>query len=182
MTTHVLVRLATQTDRPAIRVLLEAAFARNEEADLVDELVDSRAYLPDLELVAEEDAQIVGHVMFTRAVIEEPLPGMMSRSVSAIALGPLSVHPDRQSTGVGAELVREGLDRARILGERVALVVGHPDYYPRFGFHEALPYGIAAPLDIPSEAWMVAELVPGGLADVRGTARLAAPFANPKYW
>ncbi len=182
MTTHCLIRLATDADRPQIRELLRSAFGQEDEADLVDDIVNSIGYLPDLEVVADDGGVVVGHVMLTRAQIEEALPGMMMRNIPAVALAPLAVHPSRQNSGLGSELVREVLDRARILGERIALVLGHPEFYPRFGFHEALSYGIMPPHEVRSDAWMVAELAPGGLTEVRGTARFAAPFNNPKYW
>jgi predicted N-acetyltransferase YhbS len=181
-----MIRPAEETDREAINGVLHAAFEASGEADdiveLVEAVVSDRHHLPDLELVAEEDGHVVGHVLFSRAEIEEPLPGAITNKTPAVLLAPLAVHPDYQNAGVGSRLVREGLERAHALGEHIALVLGHPIYYSRFGFSEALQRGIRAPHDVPSEAWMVVELESSALQDVLGTVGTLAAFDDPKYW
>ena len=92
------------------------------------------------------------------------------------ALAPMAVHPDFQRRGVGSALVRAGLEAARRLGHKSVVVLGHAEYYPRFGFVPARPRGIEPPLQAPDEAFMLIELVPGALAGVRGTVRYPAAY------
>jgi putative acetyltransferase len=174
------VREASARDRPAIRALLRDAFGTDEEVELVDALRDDDAYLPAMELVAEEDERLVAHVLFTRAWIGgEPASDDAS---PALLLAPLAVAPDRQRTGVGTALVEEALARARATGERLVLVLGHPEYYPRFGFVPAGEHAIEPPHPVPAEAWMALELVPGALADAAGGVRLAGVLDDERYW
>jgi len=169
-------------DRAAVHAMLGRAFASDDEAELVDALYADDSYIPELDIVAEIDGEIAGHILLTRAYIEEPLPGMIVRRTPAVLLAPLAVSPEFQDTGVGSRLVRAGLDNARMIGEKIALVLGHPEYYPRFGFVQAASFGIKAPHDVPSEAWMVLELQSASLQGVLGTATLGTPFEDPKFW
>ena len=151
----------------AIRQVNEAAFGRADEADLIDRLRTEGAVLASF--VAECDGQIVGHILISRRWIEAA-----SGSVSAVALAPVAVTPDRQRQGVGGQLIRHGLDWLRGRGEASVLVVGHPDYYPRFGFSSARARAIASPF--PPEAFMALELVPAALDGVRGEVRYPSAF------
>lgn len=151
----------------AIRVLNRAAFGASEEADLIDNLRAGDYVL--LSLIAEIDGRIAGHILFSRMWIDgagEPLP--------AVALAPVAVSPECQRHGIGSQLVQQGLDRMRAANEAVVIVLGHPGYYPRFGFSAAL----AAPLEspFPGDAFMALELKPGALAGVTGRVRYAPPF------
>jgi putative acetyltransferase len=137
-------------DREAVRRVNELAFDGTTEADIVDALRGSEAWLPELSLVAEDDAGIVGHALFSLVRLDSG-PELLS-------LGPMAVLPDRQRAGVGSALVRKGLERARSTEYPLVVVLGHPDYYPRFGFRPARPYGIETPYDAPDEAWMVLPL------------------------
>lgn len=109
--------------------------------------------------MALEDDQVVGHVMFSRARLDTGVP--------LLALAPMAVLPDRQREGIGSELAREGLKRARRLDFAAVVVVGHAEYYPRFGFEPARPRGIEAPFAVPDEVWMV-HLLPGYDPAARG--------------
>jgi putative acetyltransferase len=130
-------------DRDAVRRVEEAAFGRSEEADIVDALRGDDAWA--LSLVAEVDGELVGHLLF-------------SRGDRAITLGPLAVLPSHQRSGVGAALMTTGLERVR---EPIVLL-GHVDYYRRFGFRPAAPEGIRNQWGIEDPAWMVrGELEPG---------------------
>lgn len=137
-------------DRDAIRRVNELAFAGSIEADIVDALRDSEAWLPDLSLVAEDDTWIVGHALFSVVRLDSGL--------QLLSLGPMAVLPDRQRAGVGTAMVRHGLERARGTQYPLVVVLGHPDYYPRFGFRPARPYGIETPYEAPDEAWMALPL------------------------
>jgi putative acetyltransferase len=157
----VTIRPETPVDYPAIHAINQAAFAQPDEADLVDRLRAEGAVL--LSLVAELDGAIAGHILFTRMhVADSP----------AVALAPVAVDPARQRQGIGAALIGRGLDLLRDAGERIVIVVGHPDYYPRFGFTRI--NGIEHPF--PPEVFMALELTPGALAGVTGPVRYPPAF------
>ena len=124
------IRTATAKDREAIRLVEEHAFGQKMEAGLVDVLVDSGDTV--LELVAEEDGQVVGHILFSRLYVEHG-----SSRFPAVALAPLAVEPSFHGTGIGGALVREAHVRLKQAGEKLAIVLGEPAYYGRFGYaHE----------------------------------------------
>src|SRR5688572_22803870 len=130
MHVHVMtIRGERPEDASRVRHVNEAAFGRPAEADLVERL--RRACQDSLSLVAE-DAAVVGHILFTPVVVESP-----GRRVLGMGLAPLAVLPDRQRRGVGSQLVRRGLNLLRERGCPFIVVVGHPEYYPRFGFEPA---------------------------------------------
>jgi putative acetyltransferase len=164
-----IVRNELPGDALAVREVLVDAFGRAAEADLVDAL-RARAAVT-LALVAVEDERIVGHVLFTPVTV-----GDGEARAPAVALGPLGVLAARQRRGVGATLVRAGLAHCRARGHGAVFVLGHPSYYPRFGFVPARPLGITCPWPAPDEAFMVAELRPGALAGLHGTVRYAPEF------
>jgi putative acetyltransferase len=154
-------------ERLAVRAVNEAAFGRPDEADLVDRLRTEVAVL--LSLVAEVERGIVGHVLFSRMSIETS-----GGPVAAVALAPVAVLPGHQRRGIGGRLIRRGLDLLRSRNERIVIALGHPDYYPRFGFSREK----AGPLESPfhPEAFMAMELSPGALDGVRGRVRYPAAF------
>src|SRR5436189_2542113 len=119
-----MIRHARPSDLPAIEAVVAAAFGRGDEADLVKRLRADGDVV--FELVAEEDGEVVGHILFSRLWAD--------RLELYAALGPVAVRPDRQGSGVGSALVRSGLDCAREFGAHGVVVLGHPTYYPRFGF------------------------------------------------
>jgi putative acetyltransferase len=150
-----------------IRSINQAAFGRPDEADLVDSLRSEGAVL--LSLVAEVERRIVGHMLFSRMSIDT-----MEGPVSAVALAPVAVLPANQRQGIGAQLIRYGLDLVRTQGEQIVIVVGHPDYYPRFGFSREKARALESPF--PPEAFMAMELSPGALEGIRGKVRYQAAF------
>lgn len=163
------IRPETADDREAVRRIHEAAFATPAEADLVEALRESGASVPELCLVAAEGAEVVGHICFSRARLGADGPEIL-------ALAPMAVEPGRQRRGIGSELVREALDRAEATEYPLVVVLGHPDYYPRFGFDPASAYGVACPYDgVPPEAWM-AYTLPAYRPGTRGTVAYAEAF------
>jgi putative acetyltransferase len=147
------VRPATAADHAAIRAIVTAAFGEAEPADIIEGVRDEGAAL--VELVFEAGGQVVGHVLFSRMTVspERFLAG----------LGPLAVRPDHQGRGIGDGLSRAGIEAVRKLGAEAVVVLGHPTYYPRFGFSHAAASRIASPF-ADREAFMALELVPGALA------------------
>ncbi len=168
------IRSETPADWVAVRAVHLAAFETPAEADLVERL-RGRSF-PYLSLVADDKGLIVGHAMFTPML----LPGHPRARL--LGLAPLAVLPDRQRCGVGAALLEAGLMQARDIGAGAVLVLGHPDYYPRFGFEPASRHAIDCEYvksgDAPEAAFMVIELVPGHLDGLAGTAQYHAAFAE----
>lgn len=153
-----------------IRVINERAFGQPAEADLVERLRHTCA--DTVSLVAEEEETIVGHVLFTPVVVE----GTDERVVG-MGLAPMAVLPDRQRQGIGSRLVRRGLDILRERGCPFVVVVGHPHYYPRFGFAPASRHGLQSQWEgMPDEAFMVLVLDADAVAGISGVARYRDEF------
>jgi putative acetyltransferase len=164
---NVIIRCESITDLPAIRDVNEAAFERTDEAGLVDRLRVEGVVL--LSLVAEHRSQIVGHILFSRMWIDTA-----HRSISAVALAPMAVLPAYQRQGIGGRLIRDGLSRLRKQGEEIVIVVGHPDYYPCFGFSTEKARSLESPF--PGQAFMALDLRPGALDGMRGRVRYPPAF------
>lgn len=163
------IRREAPEDIDAIRQVNEQAFGRAVEADLVDQL-RNRGVLT-ISLVAVQDGEIIGHIAFNPVTVESG-----PASFGAITLAPLAVLPAHQRQGIGSQLVRAGLEECRQLGHEIVVVVGHPNYYPRFGFAPGKPMGIGCEFEAPDEAWMVLELREGALAGRDGTVKFQPEF------
>jgi putative acetyltransferase len=148
-----IVRPETPSDYEAIGELLRSAFGGADESRLVRSLRASDNYVPDLALVAEENGKVVGHIVFSYVTLKD------DEEFRVLALAPMAVTPGCQRRGIGGALVEAGLERADDRGEPLVVVVGHPTYYPRFGFEPARRYGIEPPsTDFPDTAFMVRRL------------------------
>jgi putative acetyltransferase len=147
-------------DYDEIAAVVSSAFGRDDEARLVAELRKLPSFDPALSLVAIADGILVGHVLFTDITIRQP----SGKALPAVALAPVAVRPERQRSGVGSRLVTAGLRACRDRGDRLVIVVGHPDYYPRFGFLPARKRGLEAPFPVNAASVMVCERSP--VADV----------------
>ena len=162
------IRFEQVTDIPAIHLLNCEAFESPTEADLVDVL---RARAEEvISLVAEEAGDVVGHILFSPVT----LPG--TASLKAMALAPMAVRPARQRVGIGSALVRRGLEECRRRGIAAVVVVGHPEYYPRFGFERASGFGISCEFEVPDDVFMAIELVDGSLRGKAGTVHFHGAF------
>lgn len=165
------VRQEGASDLEAVRHIIAAAFGQQDEADLVDRLRMSSAFVPELSLVAERNGNVVGHVMFTKAHIE-----CEQSRVDTLALAPVSVIPGHQKTGVGSALTRGGIECARSLGFQSVIVLGHAEYYPRFGFRPASTWKIGCPYPVSDEVFMALELSDGALTNAAGMMTYAPEF------
>lgn len=156
------IRREQPEDAPSIRRVHEAAFESSTEASIVERLRAAGAV--SLSLVAEQDAELVGHILFSPVTIE-------GVPVRAVGLAPMAVGPAAQRRGVGSRLVRAALEELRDRGYEIVVVVGHPAYYPRFGFVRASELGLRWEHSCPDEAFMALELRPGALAGRSGLVR-----------
>jgi putative acetyltransferase len=165
-----IIRAERQGDAERIRAVNLAAFETSTEADLVDAL--RRQATPIVSLVAEDDANVIGHILFSPVTLaNEP-------ELTLMGLAPMAVVPSRQRQGVGLSLVREGLERCRQLNAAAVVVLGHPEYYPRFGFLPAARLSLRSEYDVPEEVFMVRELRDGALRGISGTIRYHPVFGD----
>jgi predicted N-acetyltransferase YhbS len=177
------IRQSTETDRRDIEKIHTRAFGDikgPEIAALVNGLFDDTTAAPSLSLVAVENDQLVGHILFTKAVLKGA-----NTPVSIRLLAPLAVLPEAQAQGVGRKLIKEGLNQLRDTGVDLVFVLGHPDYYPRCGFTTAGMLGFEAPYPIPDEhagAWMVQALKDGVIGRVKGKVQCSEVLDQPQHW
>ena len=162
-------RRETPKDIDSIRYVNEQAFEQKGEAELIDKLRNRNVVT--LSLVAVQDEQIVGHILFSPVTVESE-----GSRFEAISLAPMAVLLEYQRQGIGSQLVQVGLKECYQLGHEVVVVVGHPDYYPRFGFVPAKTKGIDCEFEVPDEAWMILELREGALAGRKGTVKFQPEF------
>lgn len=164
----VVVRFEERQDEAGVRETNEQAFGAPLEARLVEALRS----LPDsISLVAIADERVVGHILFTPVTIDG------GGQVRVAGLAPMSVRPQHQRSGIGTALVRAGLEECRRRGFAAVVVVGHPQYYPRFGFEPAHARGLACEFPVPQEAFMVVELRADALTGVLGVVHYHPEFA-----
>ena len=155
-------------DYEAIHKVVELAFRDMEDSDhnepfLVDQLRQTDAFIPELSLVAEVDEEIIGHILMTKVEIVSE-----NKSVTSLGLAPVSVLPEYQNRGIGSALIREAHKRATELGYGSVVLLGHKDYYPRFGYKQAIDSGIEFPFDVPHEYCMAIELRPNNREEKAG--------------
>jgi putative acetyltransferase len=165
------IRQERMEDQSAIHEVNVLAFGREDEARLVATLRRSPSFIPELSLVAVKGGRIVGHILFSQVAIETE-----TDAVPALALAPMAVRPEYQRQGIGSNLVNVGFEECRRLARKIVIVVGHPTYYPRFGFSSAREKGLEVPFHVPDEAFMALELVPGALDGISGMVKFPPAF------
>jgi putative acetyltransferase len=158
-------------DIQRIRQLNLVAFETETEANLVDTL--RRSGISYISLVYEENNELKGHIFFTPVELEGDRSGLQ-----IMGLGPMAVDPKFQNKGIGTLLVKAGIERCRSDGYDVIVVLGHPNYYPRFGFETSVKYGIKSEYEVPDEAFMVLELKDKALKGKRGTMKFNEAFGT----
>lgn len=149
-----IVRPEQPGDEPAIGAVYVAAFDDASEADLVTRLRGSEAWVPELSLVVQQEEQIVAHALLSRVAAGDS---------EALALGPIAILPDHQRGGLGTALVRMGLDRARAMNFECVVAIGPPTFLASCGFRPAGPRGLKTEMELPPDAFQVAELAPMGV-------------------
>lgn len=172
-----IIRKEEEKDHKKVLHLIEEAFRNMEHSDheehfLVEKLRKSDAFIPDLSLVAEnEHGEITGHILFTKIKIDNG-----SEFYESLALAPVSVKPEFQNKGVGGKLILQGHAIARALGYSSIILIGHENYYPKFGYEKTSKFGITFPFEIPEENGMAIELTENGLKNKKGMVKYPKEF------
>ena len=175
------IKKATDSDLNDVLHIETEAFGHSKESNLVNGLLNDDSTKPLLSLLAiDDDDEAVGHILFTKVRITGN-----EDALSAMILAPLAILPDAQGKGVGGKLIKEGLMQLSESKVDLVFVLGHPEYYPRFGFKPAGARGFEAPYHIPAKdasAWMVQELKPGIIENFRGKIVCADTLNEPEHW
>jgi putative acetyltransferase len=165
------IRPETKDDIRKIWQVNASAFDTEAEANLVDNLRNNG--MPLISLVAEANKKLIGHILFSPVTLSGT-----KRDIKIAGLAPMSVLPDHQKQGVGAALVQEGLKLCTSSGYKAVVVLGHPDYYPKFGFVPSSGFGIKSEYDVPDEVFMIKELENGALSEYAGVVKYHPLFAQ----
>ncbi|WP_343534726.1 N-acetyltransferase [Pedobacter sp.] len=170
------IRKEESEDFKAVFDLVKDAFEKEEMSDhqeqyLVERLRKSDAFVPELSLVAQIDEKIVGYILLTKIKIIDN-----ERVSEALSLAPIAVLPAYQGKGVGAQLIKYAHEKAKALGFGVVVLLGHENYYPKFGYEMAKKYGIQLPFEVPDENCMVIALTENALQQVKGTVQYPKAF------
>jgi putative acetyltransferase len=166
-----IIRPESKDDLTKITQINNTAFGQPKEGQLVKNLRKNKQFIPQLSLVAILDNELVGHILFFPIKIISK-----EREFDSAALAPIAVLPKHQRSGVGSALVNHGLAECRNERFQSLIVLGHPDYYPRFGFKPASRWNISAPFDVPDEAFMALELTENRLKNVQGVVHYPEEF------
>ncbi|WP_241138535.1 GNAT family N-acetyltransferase [Bacillus mycoides] len=161
-----------KTEEVEKEAFLNEEFSDKKEHELVKRIRECDAFIPELSIVAV-DEEIVGHIMLSKITIEQD-----GTTVDSLALAPVSVAPSHQKKGIGGKLIGAALEKAKELGYGSVVVLGHPEYYPKFGFKKASEWNIKAPFEVPEEVFMVMELTGNALEGVEGVVQYSSAFAE----
>jgi putative acetyltransferase len=161
------IREERAVDIPAIREVHTRAFGQDQEGNIVDALRANSGVL--LSLVAVVDGRLVGHILYSPASLDR---------LTGAALGPMAVLPEYQRRGIGSTLIENGNRKIQQAGYPSIVVVGHPEYYPRFGFRPSSTHGISCEWDVPDSVFMVLLLDESRMSGVLGMARYRPEFST----
>ena len=170
------IRQETRLDHQAVFSLIAEAFKNEEYSDhkeqfLVERLRNSNAFIPELSLVAEYKSEIIGHILLTKIKIKNT-----ENEFNSLALAPVSVLPEYQNNGVGGTLIKNAHRIAKRMNYDSVVLLGHPNYYPKFGYTQSEKFGIELPYDVPKENCMAIELSENGLKNVNGIVEYSKEF------
>ena len=165
-----IIRPEKENDRDVVFAINVSAFETPSEATLVDVLREHAQ--PVVSIVAEENRNVVGHIMFSPVILSE------NPDLKVMGLAPMAVAPEHQRKGIGSALVRAGLEQCRQLGFVGVVVLGHPEFYPRFGFSPSSRFGIDSDYEVPEEVFMAMELEPEALSGKTGRVKYHHAFSN----
>ncbi|MGB6680302.1 MAG: N-acetyltransferase [Candidatus Bathyarchaeia archaeon] len=168
--TKIIIRKEKKEDFKSIYEINKQAFKQKNESELIERIRVSKNFVPELSLVAEKNGKIVGHILFTKIKIKG------EKEYESLILAPMAVLPELQKQGIGEKLITEGLKKARELGFSSVIVLGHKDYYPKFGFEKASKWNIKCSFKVPDEAFMAIELNIGALAEKSGIVEFPKEF------
>ncbi|PHG36115.1 GNAT family N-acetyltransferase [Bacillus toyonensis] len=161
-----------KTEEVVKEAFLNEEFSDKKEHELVKRIRECDAFISELSIVAV-DKEIVGHIMLSKITIEQG-----GTTVDSLALAPVSIAPSHQKKGIGGKLITAALEKAKELGYGSVVVLGHPEYYPKFGFERASQWNIKAPFEVPDEVFMVMELRENTLQGVEGIVQYSSAFAE----
>jgi len=161
-----------KTEEVVKEAFLNEEFSDKKEHELVKRIRECDAFIPELSIVAV-DKEIVGHIMLSKITIEQG-----GTTVDSLALAPVSIAPSHQKKGIGGKLITAALEKAKELGYGSVVVLGHPEYYQKFGFESASQWNIKAPFEVPDEVFMVMELRENTLQGVEGIVQYSSAFAE----
>ncbi|MFJ8353172.1 GNAT family N-acetyltransferase [Bacillus paramycoides] len=162
----------SKTEEVVKQAFLNEEFSDKTEHELVSRIRKCDAFIPELSIVAV-DKEIVGHIMLSKITIEQD-----GTSVESLALAPVSVAPSHQKKGIGGKLIAAAIEKAKELGYGSVVVLGHQEYYPRFGFKKASDWNIKAPFEVPDEVFMAMELRENALQGVEGVVQYSEAFSG----
>ncbi|KKZ99053.1 GNAT family N-acetyltransferase [Bacillus wiedmannii] len=162
----------SKTEEVVQQAFLKEEFSDKTEHELVSRIRKCDAFIPELSIVAVNE-EIVGHILLSKIKIEQG-----ATSVESLALAPISVARGHQKKGIGGKLIGAALEKAKELGYGSVVVLGHPEYYPKFGFKKASEWNIKAPFEVPDEVFMVIELSEKALQGVEGIVQYSSAFAE----
>ena len=166
----IIIRNETIEDHQEVFTVNKEAFKQDDESRLIERIRAGKNIVSELSLVAILDENIVGHILFSKIRI------LGEQTTETLSLAPLAVLPTFQKKGIGGLLIRKGLSVALGLGFSSVIVLGHSDYYPKFGFRKASEWHIECPFAAPDEAFMAIELIEGALSGSSGTVEFPKEF------
>ena len=178
-----IIRQERESDYELTEKVVKTAFASADQSDqnehkLVSRIRQSDAFILELSLVAarKDNDEILGHILLSKILIDSG-----NQKTESLALAPVSVLPDYQNKGIGKYLIKRVLEKAKGLGFQSVIVLGHPEYYPKFGFKKSALWQIKAPFEVPEEALMAIELQKGSLDNVSGVIEYLSVFLNEVF-
>ncbi len=167
---NITIRKEEEKDYKKVYEVNLLAFQQENESKLIEKIRKGENFVPELSLVAEIGDEIVGHILFSRIKI------VGDSILESLALAPMAVIPEFQKQGIGTKLIKKGIEKAKELGFDSIIVLGHKEYYPKFGFTRALKWSIKCPFEVPDEAFMAIELTERAFEDKAGTVKYPDEF------